>query len=115
MPSVADPNAPDAAAIIEIAGMSVERSSGHGEVDLEVKRTRVPGTGVLATRAARGRASHDSQYGRDGIAWVDVGATLRADATIGGPTPGASYSFRPRVVTPAGKGDWSDAFSLLVT
>ena len=92
----------------------MKRSSGHGEADLEVKRTRVPGTLVLVARAAKGRASHDGQYGRDGITWIDAGATLRADATIRGLTPGAGYLLRLRVVTAAGKGDWSDAFSLLV-
>jgi hypothetical protein len=113
--SVADANPPDAAAIIEIAGMNVKRSSGHGKADFEVKRTRVPGTVVLVARAAKGRASYDWQYGRDGVTWLDVEATLRADATLGGLTPGAWYFFRLRVVTPAGKGDWSDALSLLVT
>ncbi len=95
--------------------MSVERSSGHGKADFEVKRSLVPGTVVLVARAAKGRASYDWQYGRNGITWVDVGATLRADATIRGLTPGVRYLFRLLVVTPAGKGDWSDAFSLLVT
>jgi hypothetical protein len=113
--SVADANPEDAAAIIETAGMNVKRSSGHGKADFEVKRTTVPGTVVLVARAAKGRASYDWQYGKDGVTWLDVESTLRADATIRGLTPGVRYLFRLRVVTAAGKGDWSDAFSLLVT
>jgi hypothetical protein len=93
----------------------VKRSSGHGEADFEAKRGLVSGPAVLVARAAKGRASCDPQHGRDGITWVDVDATLRADATIRRLTPGAWHFFRLGVVTPAGKGDWSEPVSLRVT
>jgi hypothetical protein len=94
--------------------MRVKRSSGHGAADVEAKRGLVSSTVVLVARAAKGRASYDGQDGRDAITWIDVDATLRAGAAISGLTPGASYFSRLGVLTPAGKGDRFDAFSLLV-
>jgi hypothetical protein len=52
---------------------------------------------------------------KDGLTWIDVEATLRAAATIRGLTPGVRYLFRLRVVSPAGEGDGSHAFSRRVT
>jgi hypothetical protein len=84
-PSIADLHPPDATAVRECVGRSGERPSGHGEAQVEAAR----------------------------ITRVDVDATLRADATIGGQTPGAGSFFRPRFLTPAGKGDRAGAVSPL--
>jgi hypothetical protein len=43
-----------------------------------------------------------------------VDATLRADATIVGLTPGVRQFFRLRVVSAADRGGWSDDLSLVV-
>jgi hypothetical protein len=60
-------------------------------------------------------ASFDWQWSSDGAHWVDVPSTTYATVTIDGLTAGTTYSFRYRALTRAGKGDWSDPITFLVT
>jgi hypothetical protein len=103
-----------AAAIVESAGMSVKRSSGHGKPDFEVKRGPVSGSVHLFARAARTRASYDWAYGADESLWTRIDSTVRADAEVSGLAPGTRYFFRVRSVTKEGVGNWSQVLSLIV-
>ena len=89
---------PAQAAIMGRAGMSVRRSSGHGEADFE------PGLGPCGPRRSgcevEGAGRRAVPARRDQR--IDGRATLRVDATIGGLTPAlredrtrrSSYSVR---------------------
>jgi hypothetical protein len=104
----------EAAAIIEIAGMSVKKSSGHGKPDFEVKPALVSGSVRLFARAARTRASYDWEYGTDESSWTRADSTVRADTALYGLERGTRYFFRYRLVTRAGVGDWSRVLSWVV-
>jgi hypothetical protein len=97
--------AASAPAIIEGAGMSVKKSSGHGKPDFEAKPGPVSGTVQLFARAERTRASYDWEYGTDETSWTRVDSTVRADAELYGLARGTRCFFRYRPVTRAGVGN----------
>ena len=103
-----------APAIIESAGMSVKKSSGHGKPDFEAKPGPVSGSVRLFARAERTRASYDWEYGTDETSWTRVDSTVRADAELYGLARGTRYFFRYRPVTKAGVGNWSQVLSFFV-
>ena len=112
--SIADASPADAAAIAETSGMSVKRSSGHGKADFDVKPSPVSGTVHLYARAARTRSSYDWEHSIDGVTWIRVDSTVRADTVIPNLAPRTRHSFRFRRVTKEGVGDWSQVVSALV-
>ena len=103
-----------AEAVIASAGMSVKGSSGHGKPDFEAKQGPTSGTARLVARAAKVRASYDWQQSSDGMTWVDLARTMRADADVEGLSAGTRYVFRVRKLTQDGIGEWSQVVALLV-
>ncbi len=108
------PTVETAAAIIESAGMSVKKSSGHGKTDFEVKQGPVSGSVHLVARAEPTRASYQWEYGTEEGAWTPLDPTVRSDAKLHGLTSALPYFFRYRAVTKAGIGNWSQVVSFLV-
>jgi hypothetical protein len=111
---VANASPGEAEAIIASAGMSVKRSSGHPKPAFEAKQGPVSGTALLVAKAPKTRASYDWQSSLDGIVWVDLERTMRADTAVSGLVACNRYLFRYRVLKKDGVGDFSDAVSLLV-
>jgi hypothetical protein len=111
---VANASPGQAAVVIASAAMSVKRSSGHAKADFEANQGPVSGTARLVAKAPRVRTSYDWQQSTDGIAWVDLERTMRADADVVGLAAGTRYLFRYRTLTKDGIGDWSRTVSLLV-
>jgi hypothetical protein len=111
---IADGRPADAASIAERSGMSVKRSSGHGKADFDVKPGRVEGSVHLYARAAKTRSSYDWQHSSDGVTWVPVASTVRADTVITDLAPRTRQYFRFRRNTKDGVGDWSQVVSVLV-
>jgi hypothetical protein len=102
------------AEIIESAGMSVKKSSGHGKSDFEAKPGPVSGSVRLFARAERARASYDGEYATDETSWTRADSTVRADSELHGLARGTRYLFRVRPVTKAGVGNWSQVLSFVV-
>ena len=73
-----------------------------------------PETAHLVARAAKTRASYNWQQSSDGVIWVDLPRTVRADAEVTGLAAGVRYSLRYRTLTKEAVGDWSDVVSVLV-
>jgi hypothetical protein len=111
---IADDHPASAAAIIESAGMSVKRSSGHGKPDFEVKPGPVSGSVRLFARAERTRASYDWEYGTDESSWTRADSTVRANTELYGLARGTRYFFRVRPVTKEGVGNWSQVLCWVV-
>ena len=111
---IADARPADAAAIAETSGMSVKRSSAHGKADFDVKPSPVSGSVHLYVRAAKTRSSYDWEHSSDGVTWIRVASTVRADTVIPNLAPRTRYSFRFRRVTKEGVGGWSQVASVLV-
>jgi hypothetical protein len=111
---VADASPAAAESIIESAGMSVKKSSGHGKPDFEVRRGTVSGSVRIVARAAGTRASYDWEYGTDETSWTRADPTVRADTVLSGLKSATRYFFRYRPVTNAGVGNWSRVVSLAV-
>lgn len=112
--TIANQTAGQAEAVIASAGMSVRRSSAHGKPAFAAKQGPTSGTVRLVAKAPRTRASHDWQQSSDGVTWVDLARTMRADTEIAGLVAGIRYWFRCRTLTKEGVGDWSGVVSLLV-
>jgi hypothetical protein len=112
--TVANQSAADAAAIIESSGMSVRGAPGHGKPPFEAKQGRTPETAHLVARAAKTRGSYDWQQSSDGVTWIDLPRTVRADAEVTGLTAGVRYWFRYRTLTKEGVSAFRDVVSLLV-
>ena len=106
--------APQAREVVELSGLSVKASSGHGKPAFEVKPGPVSGAVHLVARAETTRASYRWQSSKDGVTWASLDDTVRADAWLHGLEPGVRYSFRYRTTTKAGLGDWSEVLWLLV-
>jgi len=111
---VADESPGQAEVVIASAGMSLKRSSGHPKPTFEAKQGLVLGTVRLVAKAPRVRASYDWQRSTDGVVWVDLERTVRADAEVTGLAAGTRYLFRYRTLTRDGVGNFSQVVSLLV-
>jgi hypothetical protein len=111
---VADANPTEAEAIIERAGMSVQKPSVHTKGELVAKQGAVSGSVRLVAKSAGDRASYDWQYGTDAKSWTVALPTLQAKTDIEGLTPATLYYFRVRSLTKAGVGDFSQVVSLVV-
>jgi len=111
---IADQNPTDAEAIIETAGMSVKKPSIRDRALFEVVDGPVSGSVRLIVKSAGDRAAYEWQMSTDGTTWTFVRLTLQASTLVSGLTPGRTYSFRMRVQTKDGLGDWSQVVSILV-
>jgi hypothetical protein len=112
--SLADTDPVGGRALIEIAGMHIKRAAGPRKPPFDVKEGPVQGSVRLFARAEKTRASYEWQYSLDGVTWVSVETTVKANARISGLPVGARVFFRYRAVTKAGTGDFCPPRSLIV-
>ena len=109
----ADPS--NAGTIAASAAMSLRKSGSHAKPTLSVKHGAVSGSVKLAAKTAKGVKANEWQYSTDsGKTWIDLPKTTKAATSLDKLTVGASVSFRHRVFTKAGDGDWSDSVSATV-
>jgi hypothetical protein len=101
-------------AIVASAGMEVQGYRKAGKATFRVTPGRTSGSVILDALHPGIVASFDWQYSADGKRWIDAPSTTQSKTTISGLTPGATYHFRYRALTHAGKGDWSEPFVLMV-
>jgi hypothetical protein len=108
--------APSQAAIIATdAAMSLRKKPVRSKAPLSVKQT-VSGSVQVVAKATAGAGANEWQYSIDGgKTWIDVPSTTKAKTTIPNLTPGATVTYRQRVVTKDGVGNWSQPISALVT
>jgi hypothetical protein len=107
--------APEAAALVESAGMSLKRVGTRSKGELEVKEGLSSGSVHLVARALAKTASYEWQYSTDQELWIDLPATLQADTVVRGLTPATRYFFRYRALLRGGQRDFSQVVSVLVT
>ena len=109
----ADPS--NAEILADQASMTLRKASAPTKAALAVKQT-VSGVVNVVAKATKGARINEWQYSTDGSkTWIDVPSTTKAKTTIHNLTPGVSVSYRQRVVTKDGTGDWSQPISALVT
>ena len=94
--------------------MGERRARASQVPDPEAKDGPTSGTARLVAKAPKMRASYDWQLSIDGIVWVYLARTMRADADVTGLVAGTRYFFRVRTLTHDGIGEWSQVVSLLV-
>jgi hypothetical protein len=112
---VADADHPNAAGIIASASMVVRKTPSRAKRTFAVKPGPVAGSVEVSTCVAGRRVSYGWQYSSDGGAtWTALPTTLQARTTLSGLQVGSTYSFRYRVVTKDGMGDWSHRVSIVL-
>lgn len=113
--SAADAQPENAEAIITSAGMSVKKTPVRKPRTFEARQGLVSGSVEVLTKAAAPRAAYDWQSSIDGgKTWVDAPSTMKSKTVINGLPPGTTVMFRFRVLTKAGRTDWSVPTALLV-
>jgi hypothetical protein len=96
------------------AAMTLRKQALRAKADLAAKQT-VSGVVNLVAKATKGARINEWQYSTDGgKTWIDAPSTTKAKTAIHGLTPGVSVSYRQRVITKDGTGDWSQPISALV-
>jgi hypothetical protein len=103
-----------AAVLVAAAGMSFKKPSLWDTPVFRVVDGPVSGSVKLIARWAGDRATYAFEYSPDGKTWILVGVRLQCKTPLSGLTPGQTYSFRCRVLTKDGPGDWCDVVSHLV-
>ena len=106
-------SASDAIAMIESVQMRVRLYTKPNKPVLAVTRTSAGGV-KLTAQAAHLPAVYYWQYSVNGT-WIDMPDTLKAEATLSGLTVGQTVSFRFRVRTRLGEGDFCQVVTFLVT
>jgi len=97
------------------AAMTIWKRSLHNKEDLIAKQT-VSGAVIVVAKAQKGAKTNEWSYSLDGgKTWLDAPPTTKAKTTIGDLAVGTVVLFRHRVVTKAGRGDWCQPISKLVT
>ena len=113
--SVAEADPTNAEAIIASAAYSVQKPKIRTKQDLVAKQGTVSGVVKLIAKSS-GRAAYDWQWSLDQKTWADLPNTMQAKTTMTASTLGVMYYFRFRSLTPkAGRSDWSQVVSLMVT
>ena len=108
----ADADPLNAAGIIGSAAMSVRRVPSRAKKVFAVKLGATAGSLKVSTPSAGRRVSYDWQSSADGgKTWTLLPTTLQAHTALTGLQVG-TYSFRYRVVTKNGVGDWSNPVSI---
>ena len=112
---ISDADPENAAAIIQSAGMAVKKAIVHATRVFAVIQGASSGTVKVVAPSAARRASYDWSWSTDGgKAWQIAPSTLQAKTQLSGLVAGSTVSFRYRVTTKAGEGEWSDAINFLV-
>lgn len=114
--SVVDGQGPESAAgLIESAGMRVRSQVAPSRPAFEVRAGVLPGTAQVVVRSAGDRAAYQWAWSGDsGATWRDGPHTLRVRAVLSGLPSVSLCSFRYRVVTKVGEGDWSETLQAVV-
>jgi hypothetical protein len=103
----------NAAGIIASATMSIRKVPSRTKKVFAVKPGPVAGSLKVSTPSAGPRVSYDWQSSADGgKTWTLLPTTLQARTTVTGLAVGARYSFRYRVVTKSGVGDWTNPVAI---
>ena len=111
---LADGDPENAEAIITGPSMSVRKAPVRAPRTFGVRQGSVSGQ-VHVFAPSAGRAAYEWQYSLDGgKTWQDVEPTLQSSTTISGLPAGTTVLFRHRILTRAGRGDWSVPTSFLV-
>jgi hypothetical protein len=112
---VVSSNPSQAETIAQNASMTLRKKGASSKSDLSVKQI-VSGSVKVVAKAVKGAKAHDWQYSTDGgKTWIDAGSTTKSSTTITGLVPGTTVSYRNRVLTTAGRSDWSQAVSAVVS
>jgi len=108
-------NPEDAAATIHAAGFSVRKVPPHRARVFSVIQGVMTGSVKVVAPSGGKRASYDWQWSTDGgKTWTLAPSTLQSKTTLQGFAAGSTVSFRYRVTTKAGEGEWSQAIAFLV-
>lgn len=109
--SVCERDMSRAAALIEGAGMSVQRSRARAKEPFAVKHGKAPGTLKIQVKAI-GRGAYYWQMSTDQASWASLPDTYQASTTVSGLTEGTIYYFRFRTLSKHGLSAWSDAVAI---
>jgi hypothetical protein len=113
--SVAYADGNDAATVIESTGFAVKRPSVRNKAALAAARGATPGTVILRAKSAGDRAAYEWRYSTDQVNWIFLPTTVQSSTTVTGLVAATEYFFQCRVQTPAGRGDWGDVVSFIMT
>jgi hypothetical protein len=111
---VCDDNPDSAAVIASSAGMDLKSFPGRQPNTWKVEQGPLSGTAVLTAVVAAPHAYYEWQISLDKLTWTSLPITTKATTTVEGLTPGTTYYFRYRTVTPKGTSNWSDPREILV-
>ena len=103
---LADNNLPNAAIIVESAGLGVKSTGVRESIVFGAKNTLVSGTvNLIAPHISRSRGSHQWSYTTDLVGYTNRQAahsTVKARTTVAGLTPLTKYAFFHTAVMPDG-------------
>jgi hypothetical protein len=112
---VAEADPDRAAELIQGAGMNVKRSTVAAKPPFAARPGATSGSVRLVVRAAGDRARYDWAWSTDGgTTWRPASSTIQSRTVISGLAPASMCSFRYRVVTKTGEGDWSEPLAFVV-
>jgi hypothetical protein len=105
---VANADPANAAQIAQDAGMKLRKPLVRNKPPLAVKAGATSGSVKVVAKATKGAHGNDWQLSLDGgKTWVDLPSTTKASTSVANLTPATTVQFRQRVLTKAGKSDWS--------
>jgi hypothetical protein len=108
-------NPDDAVAAIQAAAFAVRKLPAPRVRVFSAKQGTASGSVKLVVPSGGHRASYDWQWSTDGgKTWTLAPSTLQSKTTLPGFAAGSTVSFRYRVTTKAGGGEWSDSIAFLV-
>ena len=103
---LADMNLPNAAIIIESAGLGVKTAGGRRTIEFDVKNTLISGAVKLtAAGILKSRGSHLWFYTTDLVGFTNkvvVPPTTKSNTVVEGLTAGTKYAFFHTAIVPAG-------------
>ncbi len=112
--SVVNANPAQAEVIATSASMSIRTRGALHKKDLTVKQM-VSGSVHVVAKAVKGAKAHDWQFSTDGgKTWLDAPSTTTSSTIMAGLQPATTVSFRQRVLTTAGRSDWSAVVTAVV-
>jgi len=112
---VANANPEHAELIASHAAMTLWKRSLHNKAHLAV-RQQISSLVELIAKAIKGAKVYEWQYSLDGgKTLIDLEPTTKASTTIHGLTPGTFVTYHHRVVTKAGRSDWAQKITVMVT